>query len=506
MPEPQEFKVHHVPGFTRVRQDIPEWAIEDTELVDAQNVSFVFGQTQKRWGFKTNAYPDIPGGGVHSIFPLVNHLAQYFLLVLTSSNLYHFDGTNWVSKEVYTASLDKPIVPAVVHVGNDLGIVYGHDGGTKFYNGSIVSAVTATGNRWFAPVFPQQRAFVGAGYQTNLVSITAHPTTSWMESKYNLGGGDPVTGVSYLGRFAVFLRRNSILVAAPDPATPALEAVENRVVGAGCVAPRSVQHVPGGIAYLGSDGIYVFNGSNVRNVGLPIRKYISRLNRAEAYRACAVVDFLAGEYIVFAPLDADDTQAYAFVWNYQHDYTTVWYFGDIGPVGAAGKVRIEYQITPPLPKLRLLGGSKTIAIGTEVPVFAVELLTGGGGIARICTPQGPIKDTPGATDKPIDAWIQTKFFDFGSRNKKRLYQVGVYSERVAGWTITMEVGTSDDGVNITWHGPYTVDLSGSGRILVSVDNVPPAVYYTLKFRNNAIDQDLILKALDLFYTERGVHA
>lgn len=88
---------------------------------------------------------------------------------------------------------------------------------------------------------------------------------------------------------------------------------------AGCVSPNTMATLPSGIAiWLGREGFYASDGSNVKLISQDINKaYIRRINRGRWRRACAAVDTRSKEYRCWVPLSGSSTNNLCLVFDGQ---------------------------------------------------------------------------------------------------------------------------------------------------------------------------------------------
>jgi hypothetical protein len=123
--------------------------------------------------------------------------------------------------------------------------------------------------------------------------------------------GATITGLQSCNKgLLVFTETSTFLISQNEGADPAgspfsefmAESLNNRV---GCVAPDSCQAMPdGAVVWLGREGFYRYDGTQVQNVSMAIKESIlKRINKGWRKQAVAATDIRMGEYRCWIPVD-----------------------------------------------------------------------------------------------------------------------------------------------------------------------------------------------------------
>ena len=84
----------------------------------------------------------------------------------------------------------------------------------------------------------------------------------------------------------------------------------------GCVAPSSIQTLPGGVTvWLGHGGFYAYAGDSVQKISEPIQYYTDKINAPRAMQAVSAIDHDTGEYICWVPFGNSKVNNHAFVFD-----------------------------------------------------------------------------------------------------------------------------------------------------------------------------------------------
>jgi len=120
------------------------------------------------------------------------------------------------------------------------------------------------------------------------------------------GKGDSITGLVPFGDILLVFKRNTIYqVKDYGGGTVEQEPVSSFV---GCIAPRSITRVPGGIIFLSHDGIYHFNGAVLKNITEEIvDDEIKNITKAKGTKAVGCV---YKRYFLFAYDSSEGTDNY----------------------------------------------------------------------------------------------------------------------------------------------------------------------------------------------------
>lgn len=93
----------------------------------------------------------------------------------------------------------------------------------------------------------------------------------------------------------------------------------------GCVAARSIVELKQNLFWLGTDGVYVYNGGTIpKKISWPAEKYFKRINPTAEHKACAGSD--GRRYFIAIPVDSSTVNNLVLVYDtevgewYVHDY------------------------------------------------------------------------------------------------------------------------------------------------------------------------------------------
>ncbi len=496
MPVPQDTKVHTIPDFSAgIVQDRAPWNIPDNAVADGRNVTFLGGKVQKRWGFRTYR-GNIPGRAQRVFRYIVPSSGAHQLLALSTTGFYKYDSATNTWTSIHALAGNPDILPILGVTSTRLYLANGVDQ-HRSYNGTLQDAdpdwpytwrygsLIAGAESTYAIV-----AYASTGTATTsaisglrlvwgIIEAAVAPTSRDLPDTETF-----ITGIVNFSGYTLVFTERSIWFAILAGNNLRLE---QRVSGAGCIAPGSIQVTPVGVLYLGPDSIYLFNGVQSQVVGRNLQPWMRRINMAKANRIVSFVDPIMGEYWLFAPVDGATDANVAFVLNYFTGYTSV-HYPLPGSVVGTGLIPLHTS-------------ARGIAADTLCPAFTVyDPAANTSALYEISNDVGD-----GSPPTGIDAWFDTKMLDFGVPGMKRLYTVVLFMDRPATGTLELRVGTSDDGVTVTWSNPYSVQMAGSERVTVSVDDVKPAVRYQLRVRNAEANVDFGIKAVQFWWKERGMY-
>jgi hypothetical protein len=479
---------------TGVVLDRSPWNVPDTALTDARNVTHVDGAVVKRWGFKS--YRPAVSGRVQRFVQFAPKGAASQELVLSTAGLFRWAPPSWTSLVALAGSADivgSVLVSANSSVANGprLLVCNGVDQ-IRFYDGATVytnSTVPYTAR--FAIQHPNSDLHVLLGYVSegttaaspvapNGIQRGTVPHSSGVTVAFTLvylPTADPITGMVLFGGVGVCLTQGPIYVLIPTGTGSDFRA-EERVRGAGCVAPGSVHVTPIGVLYLGADSVYLFNGTTSQPAMRNLRPLVRRITTSAWPRVVSVFDPLRGEYWLAVPVDGATDPNIVLVLNIFTGATSVY---DLSPVG--------------LGLLRLTQAAMGFAAGTLSPALA----TLSGGNSSILELSNTVGD--GAT--AIDGWMVTKAMTFGSQAMKKILYCDLFFTRPQTGSMDVVASTSDDGMTWQDSSPITVSYAGSARVRVALDHVPSAVYLRLKLRNANVNEELGVRAITIHYQELG---
>ena len=124
-----------------------------------------------------------------------------------------------------------------------------------------------------------------------------------------------VTGIHSCNQgLLVFTMRGTHLISAASAANQFMTVPLSS--SAGCVAPSSIQSLPGGVViWLGDDGFYTFDGSAVSFASAALRREFRRLTKTRMKQACAVYDPRTREYRCWVSVNGSTRNNMCFVYD-----------------------------------------------------------------------------------------------------------------------------------------------------------------------------------------------
>lgn len=211
--------------------------------------------------------------------------------------------------------------------------------------------------------------------------------------------GDYITQITSFGPgYLVVFKRFSIHVLMGK--TENEFRLERVVKGIGCIAPRSVGHILGGLAFLSRDGVRLFVGDpNPVWLSQPIQPTLDSYNVKRFNKAAALV--YKHLYMLFVADSSSLANNKVLVLDTRHGQLGAWTIFDNWPVSVGCLFRQFNEDTP-------IGGG-------SVEAMLYELFKG-------------YSDN----GQPIKFVVETKHFDFGRRDAlKKIRRIKVYSDTSA---------------------------------------------------------------------------
>ena len=260
----------------------------------------------------------------------------------------------------------------------------------------------------------------------------------------NDGGNDSLVAIApwTLNEFVVFMRNSAFYanvgigaVASHQP-VPEDSYVKSLVTDIGCIAPKSIVQVAGGVVFLSDNGIYMFQPSQASAaegmrlltlslpLSAPIDNIVSRINMDKADKSVAV--YFNNRYYIAVPLDGSQYNNCLLVYNFINKN---WESIDRYQAG----FDIKHMIVAKKGTSRRL-----FAIDTQEGIFELESIaydeyTGAEGSPKLDkannSPQLvqaegiPVLSSILYTVNPIVATVITRAYSFGTLNEKRYSSV-----------------------------------------------------------------------------------
>lgn len=127
--------------------------------------------------------------------------------------------------------------------------------------------------------------------------------------------GGSLTGAwATQGGLLVFTQTSTFLVRPADDGVGFRSATLDAAKG--CVAPSSIANLPDGtVMWLGREGFYLFNGTEILLASEGVRELTERINQGRALQACAAVDPSTREYRCWVPIDGSTENNLCIIWD-----------------------------------------------------------------------------------------------------------------------------------------------------------------------------------------------
>lgn len=318
-------------------------------------VSTERGAIKKRYG-STLFTASPPNVELDSMFPVTISGTTY-LIVTGGGKIYSVGSTGTVTEigKGFTAGARWSIVqaPKSTEVANQ-GPVYLSNGTdkTQYWTGATagteVKPWTGKEGETFyekVPHVPQGKYMVFVGNRIWMTGIEADPSAVWFSETVSIGeggaqgdpsswpktnvvrfdssDGNPITGIGTVGPYILIFKESKTW------AIHNLNTGENRKISdnTGCVAQRSIVESEEGTYFLTTDsGVYITNGSSLKEVSYNVRPTILAINPAQRQNAAA--GYFANHYYLSYASGVSTTN------NRTLDYDTVlksWWLHDFAP-------------------------------------------------------------------------------------------------------------------------------------------------------------------------------
>jgi hypothetical protein len=320
--------IRRVPGLDKARTvsfdmparglnlQVPGLFLDKQFTPAATNVRFYQGEVLNRPGIVTQ-------GGVLDNVPLAGHLhllpdRTLYTLLATKTTLYYWNtttlawtdvttGTPWTGTDndpwsfttydddVYMSNGVDKIYTWNDPSGPDVAVVAASEPARYLitYAGRILAAHTTESS-----VVHADRLRWSAHLDPTVWDSVANPSAGFTET-FDWPG--PITGLSALAPHAFIHKRDAIIrVTETGLLTPAF--AFQKVSEIGAAEGRTIAQIRGHAFFMGTDDVYIFNGSDVEPIGEPIRKELyAVLNREHIRKAFAFLIPEVNEYWLCVP-------------------------------------------------------------------------------------------------------------------------------------------------------------------------------------------------------------
>tara|TARA_Y100000004_G_scaffold175228_2_gene214649 strand:- start:6083 stop:8317 length:2235 start_codon:yes stop_codon:yes gene_type:complete len=198
--------------------------------------------------------------------------------------------------------------------------------------------------------FPTQAKFITSfkntvfvsGMPNNLIKYSAEgmPEVFPRDNLFDIGDSDSgqITGMYASTNALVVFKTRGVYLIKGDPRNGFYAQTLNRDIG--CVAPRSIQDVPGtGLVFLSQDGVYVLKGAlentgsatSIVELSTPIKNLTKRIDYVGARAAVGVINRANKEYFLCVPTNGNVNNL-LLVWHYE---VGAWSFRENYPMQCA---------------------------------------------------------------------------------------------------------------------------------------------------------------------------
>jgi hypothetical protein len=241
----------------------------------------------------------------------------------------------------------------------------------------------------------------------------------------------------------------------------------------GLLAPRAVAQYGHKHYYLGNDDVYVFDGLQSLPIGQDKIDLFTIINPMAQQQSFA---FTKDEEIWFVVPTHSDRPDTCYVYNVLQD---AW-----GKRELEGNCINEYFVEETYQIDQMEQPIDSYDIEFDARYFvknAPDILMGKGNqIFKLESAAGSFNGAP------INSWVQTKTFDFGTLRNKRLLSVGFEVESQGDYPLQVWVGTARSPADSIdkWFGPYDFNLEHDYSLTVDLT----ARAFALRFGTNAADQ------------------
>jgi len=273
---------------------------------------------------------------------------------------------------------------------------------------------------------------------------------------------------------------------------------DQKVTGAGCAAPRSVESLGDELIFMGWDDIYLFNGIDYESIGSEIREeFFDNLAPGDIAKCFGVVIEDQKEYWLFVPSLNSDYCDIAWVFNYElnswtkHDFAAV--DGTTNGISQYGYYEKQTNITI---------GDLTGNIGAQTWRIGERTILQSSPTTILCDTDGYIYQIDSLVSNDdgtaIDAWFSTKDFMFTQLMEGQIIlRMDVYFD--GGYDLKVAYST-DFGT--TWSNERTL----SGNVDYSIQRAywridSPLIRF--RFRNNTAGEHFDFREARIYWQPSG---
>jgi len=329
-------------------------------------------------------------------------------------------------------------------------------------------------------------------------SDTADPTDflNGNASYVDLGGADWIqTAAKFKGDYVVVFKERSIWVGYATGDSDIFQ-FDQRVTGAGCAAPRTVESLGDELVFLGWDDVYVFNGIDYESIGSPIQRELFDTMDPGAIDKCfGVIVEEQKEYWLFVPSTGSDYCDIAWVFNYELNKWTKHDFADVDGTtnGISAYGYYEKQSSVTFDSLSGTFDAQTWRFDDREVLEAAPTTLFGDTDGYVYEYDQLVSNDDGTT---IDGWFSTKDFMFTQLMERQvILRLDVYADG------NMDVCYSTDS-GTTWSDAASITCSSYAiqRIWWRVD----CGTIRFRFRNNTSGEHFDFREARIYWEPSGI--
>jgi hypothetical protein len=158
----------------------------------------------------------------------------------------------------------------------------------------------------------------GTAYKSRLYWSALDTIETWDAADFNdvsRDDGQTITGIKTLADRLVIFKERSIWLAFFTGNADVPFEFQKSASDVGCIAPFSIASMEGGIAFLATDGIYLFDGNNSYKISDRITNTLQTYNTTQFAQACAMHQQDKNTYWLALPGPAATTNNRVISWN-----------------------------------------------------------------------------------------------------------------------------------------------------------------------------------------------
>jgi hypothetical protein len=162
-------------------------------------------------------------------------------------------------------------------------------------------------------------------YWSNIEDPNSVSADSWIEVGYR--DGQQITGIKVLGQSLVIYKERSIyqLYFTGDSDVPfILPGGGKMVASSGCIAPFSIQDIDGGHVFLGHDGLYTNDGTNIQKISYRIQTTLDNLNTTYLPNSVSNIYKIKNKYMMACCSGGASTADTIIVWDWYNNAFSVY--------------------------------------------------------------------------------------------------------------------------------------------------------------------------------------